>query len=352
MLGFKDASAAKQRVQDAQEVYCETSKHVVAQCEQLNELRLRAGTQVVADFETYISKLASSPKSYERTVELYSLNHASLLADGQSYSDMVDVAIQKAAIGGGATAGLGAAAGAATALGAPTAAMAVAMTFGTASTGTAISALTGAAATNAALAWLGGGALAAGGGGMSGGSALLALAGPVGWALAGGTLLAGAGYAWWKNINTSEEADALWQQLSEATGELARALTEVSGIYGLTAIHTSKLRSLLDGFEVDAPSDYQLFSERQKEALGAMHNNVLALARLLKLKPGETVDLMKPVEDSEVRSARFSQQSGPAYVPNFTYRGQHSKLDVSEAHISIASLLKRPFTSFGRGATT
>lgn len=68
----------------------------------------------------------------------------------------------------------------------PTVAMGVATTFGVASTGTAISALSGAAATNAALAWLGGGALAVGGGGMAAGEAFLALAGPVGWAIAGG----------------------------------------------------------------------------------------------------------------------------------------------------------------------
>lgn len=72
----------------------------------------------------------------------------------------------------------------------PTAAMGVATTFGVASTGTAISALSGAAATNAALAWLGGGALAAGGGGMAAGEAFLAMAGPVGWAIAGAALLA------------------------------------------------------------------------------------------------------------------------------------------------------------------
>ncbi len=58
----------------------------------------------------------------------------------------------------------------------PTAAMAVATTFGTASTGTAIATLSGAAATNAALAWLGGGALAVGGGGMAAGKAFLAMA--------------------------------------------------------------------------------------------------------------------------------------------------------------------------------
>ena len=88
----------------------------------------------------------------------------------------------------------------------PTAAMGVATTFGVASTGTAISALSGAAATNAALAWLGGGALAAGGGGVAAGNALLALAGPVGWAVAGLALVT-SGILYWitKKNNTRLE---------------------------------------------------------------------------------------------------------------------------------------------------
>ena len=84
---------------------------------------------------------------------------------------------------GAGAAGIGA--GVAVAALGPTAAMGIATTFGVASTGTAISTLSGAAATNAALAWLGGGALAAGGGGMAAGNAFLALAGPIGWAIAG-----------------------------------------------------------------------------------------------------------------------------------------------------------------------
>lgn len=63
--------------------------------------------------------------------------------------------------------------GGATTISGQTAAMSLATTFGTASTGTAISSLSGVAATNAATAWLGGGALAAGGGGMAAGTVVL-----------------------------------------------------------------------------------------------------------------------------------------------------------------------------------
>lgn len=93
--------------------------------------------------------------------------------------------VQKSAF----TAGVGVTGGLAVTSLAPSAAMWVATTFGTASTGTAISALSGAAANSAALAWLGGGSIAAGGAGVTGGQALLALAGPIGWSIAGATLL-------------------------------------------------------------------------------------------------------------------------------------------------------------------
>jgi len=59
-------------------------------------------------------------------------------------------------------------------------AMTIALTYGTASTGTAISTLSGAAATKAAAAWLGGGSLATGGGGMAAaGSSILVTGGTV-----------------------------------------------------------------------------------------------------------------------------------------------------------------------------
>lgn len=128
------------------------------------------------------------------------------------------------------SAGLGAA-GAATGAGViafgPSAAMAVAMTFGTASTGTAISALSGAAATNAALAWLGGGAVVAGGGGMGAGSAFLALAGPVGWGI-GGTALAGATlFARSKNKKVAEEAFSKAREIKEHTHMLKATSEEI-----------------------------------------------------------------------------------------------------------------------------
>lgn len=316
MLKFSEASEARDRVAKAEKDLSQAQDGLVQQCTQLYALRSDAGRALVADFEAYVNTLASRPKKYDRTLELYHFNLRQFDESGQAFSEGLSQGIRSAATVGSATAGLGAAAGAATAFGAPTAALAIATTFGTASTGTAISALTGAAATNAALAWLGGGALAAGGGGMAAGNALLALAGPVGVALAGTTLVAGLGWAAYKNRCTVEEATALYVELSETLAHVQVQSRQVSGLYALTVEHTHSLRQLLGAFVADAPKDYLLFSERQKELLGAMHNNVLALSRLLKLKPGEVADLTEPVDDSELNAAPQGMADGN-YTPNF-----------------------------------
>ena len=92
------------------------------------------------------------------------------------------------------TGAVGIAAGIAVAALTPTVAMGIATTYGVASTGTAISALSGAAATNAALAWLRRwSTCSTDGGGMTAGTALLGLAGPVGWTIAGVAII-GGGY--------------------------------------------------------------------------------------------------------------------------------------------------------------
>lgn len=72
----------------------------------------------------------------------------------------------------------------------------LALTVGTASTGTAISSLSGAAATSAALAWLGGGSLASGGFGMAGGALVLWASFTVVWVVAEVLILMWVYYQW------------------------------------------------------------------------------------------------------------------------------------------------------------
>jgi len=164
----------------------------------------------------------------------------------------------------------------------PTVAMAVATTFGTASTGTAISALSGAAAANAALAWLGGGALAAGGGGMAAGNALLALAGPVGWTV-GGLAVAGSGiYLHYRNGELARRAT---QERLEVEGEIRSLRTanrEVTGFATSTRTHIDGTLAVLRWLGDNAPNDYQQFDTGQKERLAVLVNHIRSLGELLR----------------------------------------------------------------------
>jgi hypothetical protein len=168
--------------------------------------------------------------------------------------------------------------------------MAIATTFGTASTGTAISALSGAAASNAALAWLGGGALAAGGGGMSGGTALLALAGPVGLGLAAVCAAGGAIYVRSKNTSIAEEANGRRAEVEARRLETEAARIEVGKILDLTKQQVSGIRQLFDQVKDKSPISYELFDSGRKHQLGALINHVRILGQILnrKITSGET----------------------------------------------------------------
>ena len=147
----------------------------------LFEQRQRAVVLVVEPIAEYVNRLANSPRGFDRSVREYRIE----VDRFENAVHRIETEAARTAALGSGTGVAGATAGVGLAAFGPSVAMAVATTFGTASTGTAISALSGAAATNAALAWLGGGAVAAGGGGTAAGSALLALAGPVGWTIGG-----------------------------------------------------------------------------------------------------------------------------------------------------------------------
>ncbi len=162
----------------------------------------------------------------------------------------------------------------------PAAAMGIATTFGVASTGTAISALSGAAATNAALAWLGGGALAAGGGGMAAGEAFLALAGPVGWAVAGVALLT-SGVLLWKTKADQKHIEDVFTLISErdirsydmAIVELNERITRIKD-------ETIKLKNAIESIK-SFGLDYNVMTEQQQYELGAYVNLMHASTQLL-----------------------------------------------------------------------
>lgn len=162
----------------------------------------------------------------------------------------------------------------------PTAAMGVATTFGVASTGTAISTLSGAAATNAALAWLGGGALAAGGGGMAAGNAFLALAGPVGWAIAGVAVIA-SGLIFWKSSNDKKAIENIFTLISKrdvksynlAIVELNERISRIDNESNLLQNAICKIKTF--------GTDYNEMTEAQQYELGSYVNLMLSSTQLL-----------------------------------------------------------------------
>lgn len=235
--------------------------------------------------------------------------------------DYKDAAIKNA--GAGAA---GAGVGIAVVTMGPTVAMGVATTFGVASTGTAISTLSGAAATNAALAWLGGGALAAGGGGMVAGNAFLALAGPVGWAIAGVALLT-SGIFFWKSKSDQKHIEDVFTIISErdvksynlAIVELNERITRIIDESGKLNEAIAKIESF--------GLDYNKMSEEQKYELGAYVN----------LMSSSTQLLVNPIKGIQPKYTEAD------YNKYFTSKGRNAQDELCKEHksliISLANFL-------------
>lgn len=204
----------------------------------------------------------------------------------------------------------------------PTAAMGIATTFGVASTGTAISTLSGAAATHAALAWLGGGALAAGGGGMAAGNALLALAGPVGWAIAGGALI-GSGLLLWKGRSDQQRLENIFTLISERDiKSYELAIVEMNERINRITDESHKLIHVIEQTK-SFGSDYELMTEAQQYELGSYVNLMNASTQLL----------VNPIEGLQ---AKYSENDLKKYL------SLHEKnLDEKEEQliITLANLL-------------
>ena len=255
---------------------------------------------MIEKVESYVNTLANSPKELDTTVAQFRIEadrfHGTVKRIESQASRSVRI--------GSSTGAAGVAAGVGVAALGPSAAIAVATTFGTASTGTAISALSGAAATNAALAWLGGRAVAAGGGGMAAGNTLLALAGPVGWGV-GGVALVGSGF-YFNNRNKkhAREATEARIEVEAQIRSLQIASREISSLQEITKKHAEGC-----GIELDAllrykyggfleyvrsmasrivhslykdPADYKNFNKEQKERLAALINHIRSLSELIR----------------------------------------------------------------------
>ena len=225
--------------------------------------------------ENLVNSIANRPKSFDAEFDVIETNRDSFL--GCCDFGRRELQAAREAAGG---AGAGIAAGASVAFMAPTAAMWIATTFGTASTGAAISTLSGAAATNAALAWLGGGALAAGGSGMAAGNALLAMAGPVGWTIAGATLLTSILLFTSKRTKLNKEKNEEIESVKKNTVIIKELDTQIDQILRETIdVRTGLNGSYMTCLELFG-KDYSTFSDEQKKKLGALVNYTKTLSAL------------------------------------------------------------------------
>ncbi len=255
----------------------EVQASITSSAEALYQLRQTTAETQIRACERYLSQLANAPKELDASVAQLKLEFASF---SEAVSSLEAEAIATTVkVGGGAATGV--AAGVGVAALAPTAAMAIATTFGTASTGTAIASLSGAAATNAALAWLGGGALAAGGGGMAAGNVLLALAGPVGWAIGGFSLAGATVVALRSNSQLTEKANAQYRELFQHLQLLQGAVVQINDLLERTRTHSQGIDAQLSWLAAKAPTSYDHFNTDQKLQLGALINNINSLSQLL-----------------------------------------------------------------------
>ena len=277
MLNLKEKQNSLEELDRVAKRYASLGNDIQQDSIELFELRKQTSHKVIQAAEAYINLLANAPKEFDKSVSEFRI----AIDRFDEVIHSIKIEAHDVTIKSGVSAAASVGTGAAVASLAPTAAMALATTFGTASTGTAISALSGAAATNAALAWLGGGALAAGGGGMAGGHALLALAGPAGWAIAGFSLL---GTGIWVNHENAKIAQLATEEaaaISARTRALKAARAEIAEIIKLTCLHYQGALAQLEDLRTTAPTDYRQFSEAERVELASLINNIHSLSRLL-----------------------------------------------------------------------
>lgn len=295
MLNRDAVEIAKSRLSRAVKDYNSTMESCQARTLELYNLRHKSSEEVIGRVETLINSIADHPKSFDRSFTAFEVAYRQFHGVEQA----IERKMASDAITSSAAAGVGVAAGTATAVLGPTAAMAVATTFGTASTGTAIASLSGAAATKAALAWLGGGALAAGGGGATAGSALLALAGPVGWSIAGLAALGGTAYYAYSNGQTAAEAASRTEGVEKEQRVLDHTMAQLGMLFGLTKQHVDGMHTQLSALEGRLPRSYTELSSAQLKAVGALVNHVRSLAVLL----NKTVDDFEPMTGAKKESS-------------------------------------------------
>ena len=266
----KKKSPLQRAQEEAQEAVVNTNVKIVELGENIGVL-----SEALNDIQKYFDRIRNIPSEqkcvYEKAKETRLMWKQQAEKIERDYENEC-----KKSVGGAVGAGVGAAVAA---LG-PSAAMGIATTFGAASTGASISSLSGAAATNAALAWIGGGAISAGGGGMAAGEAFLSVLGPIGWTIAGVSLLA-SGIMLVKAKQDQKRLEKIFTLISKrdvknhelAIAEINERIKRINNETYL--VKDALLRLETYGF------DYSKMTEQQQYQLGTYVNLVSSSTALL-----------------------------------------------------------------------
>lgn len=273
MFNSEYKKEAMRELERAVDKYKSSSQKAMNSAEGLYKTK-EEGVKLLKSVESVINSIARKPKEMEAKINRISINIRRFDNEVLELKDKY----KNTHVEGGTVAGVGVASGVAVAAFAPTAAMAIATTFGTASTGTAIAALSGAAATNATLAWIGGGALVAGGGGMVAGEALLALAIPGGLLIGGIGIITGGALASSRNRKAAEEAEDKTYKIKKDTNRLLKIDVEVTGLKTQINRMWQVVESEMDKLRKNWVFDYSGATDEQKGILRCLVNEAESLA--------------------------------------------------------------------------
>lgn len=256
--------------------YTLTFKKTISNMERLHNTRTIC-IRTIQYIERYIIGLANRPRNYDTKLGEIKVRYVKFIDTIREIQELEKIQNEQYT---SKRAGIaGALLGAGTATLTPTAAMAVAMTFGTASTGTAIVSLSGAAATNAALAWLGGGAVVAGGAGIAGGEAIMTMAGPVGWVI-GGVSLVGSLVA--VNMSNKEMAKKMEKSIVTIRKEMERIReidVQVISWNNETKLLSNRLTQQLNRLKMNRKRDYNQFTDDELNELISLMNSTEVLSK-------------------------------------------------------------------------
>jgi len=230
----------------------------------------------IEKIEELINSIVNTPTEFECSLEKIKISRMRF-HETENYA----VEAYRNAMKSGVSVTCGVGTGATVACLAPTAAMWVATTFGTASTGTAISTLSGAVAKKAALAWLGGGALSVGGAGIAGGKALLALAGPIGWGIAAIITTWSAFSLGRKNKKIANKVIEEAKNITISGAELNETGAIIANIHRKTSLLLNKTRTLFKQAIQLETRRYSSLSNNEQLLLCNLVNNTLSLSEML-----------------------------------------------------------------------